>query len=54
MKKWQKLVGEKAQVEQQSDKILTAIKTTKLIKSLAWSQVRSCSNQSHHGLTNSK
>ena len=32
MKKWQKLVGEKAEVEQQSDKILTAIKNNKIDK----------------------
>ena len=32
MKKWQKLVGEKAEVEQQSDKILTAIKNNKINK----------------------
>ena len=32
MKKWQKLVGEKAEVEQQNDKILTAIKNNKINK----------------------
>ena len=32
MKKWQKLVGEKAEVEQQNDKILTAIKNNKIDK----------------------
>ena len=32
MKKWRKLVNEKAQVEQQSDKILTAIKNNKIDK----------------------
>ena len=32
MKKWQKLVSEKAEVEQQSDKILTAIKNNKIDK----------------------
>ena len=32
MKKWQKLVGEKAQVEQQNDSILTAIKNNKINK----------------------
>ena len=32
MKKWRKLVGEKAEVEQQSDKILTAIKNNKIDK----------------------
>ena len=32
MKKWQKLVSEKAEVEQQNDKILTAIKNNKIDK----------------------
>ena len=32
MKKWQKLVGEKAEVEQQNDKILAAIKNNKIDK----------------------
>ena len=32
MKKWRKLVGEKAKVEQQNDKILTAIKNNKIDK----------------------
>ena len=32
MKKWRKLVGEKAEVEQQNDKILTAIKNNKIDK----------------------
>ena len=32
MKKWQKLVSEKAEVEQQNDKILAAIKNTKINK----------------------
>ena len=32
MKKWQKLVSEKAEVEQQNDKILTVIKNTKINK----------------------
>ena len=32
MKKWQKLVGEKAEVEQQNDKILAAIKNNKINK----------------------
>ena len=35
MKKWQKLVGEKAEVEQQSDKILTAIKNNKIDKEVS-------------------
>ena len=32
MKKWQKLVSEKAKVEQQNDSILTAIKNNKIDK----------------------
>ena len=38
MKKWRKLVGEKAEVEQQNDKILTAIKNNKIDR--VWPAIR--------------